>query len=209
VLKGTIAVQIADPNRFEASILVNEMDIKQVKLGGKATVQVDSQPGLSLPAKVTYIAPTATIQSGVVNYKVKVDVESLKAVAQAQGVQALGQAVVAVPADFQLRDGLTVTISIIAQQKEDVLLVPNAAIISESGQRYVRVVSPTSTTEKRAIKTSITDYTNTEVTEGLSEGETVIIPQSTKTATTTQQQPPGGMIPISGVGGPPTGGPAR
>jgi len=193
-MKGTVAVQIADPNKFEASIMVSEMDIKQVKLGGKATVQVDSQPGLSLPAKVTYIAPTATIQSGVVNYKVKVEVEPLEAVAQ-------------VPEGFQLRDGLTVTIGLIVEQKTDVLLVPSAAITSEGGQRYVQVVSPAGATEKRAIKIGITDYTNTEVTEGLNEGETVIIPQSTRTTSTTQQSQPGGLIPIPGVGGgPPAGG---
>ena len=70
VLNGTVAVTVADPNKFEADILVSEKDISQVKLGGEATVQVDTMPGVTLPAKVTHIAPTATIQSGVVNYKV-------------------------------------------------------------------------------------------------------------------------------------------
>lgn len=195
VKKGTVAVQIADPDKFEAEIMVSEMDIPQVKLGGEATVQVDSIPGLTLPAKVTHISPTATIQSGVVNYKVKVEVEPGEAVA--------------VPEDFQLREGLTVTVNIIAQQKTDVLLVPYAAITNEGGKSYVQVVSPTGATEKRAIKTGITDYQFTEVTEGLSEGEKVSVLQSAKTTAKTEQQPSGGMIPIPGVGGPPPGGPPR
>jgi HlyD family secretion protein len=207
VLKGTVAVQVADPNKFEAYISVSEMDIKQVKLGGDAEVQVDSLSGLILPAKVAHIAPTATIQSGVVNYKVRVEVQSLEAATQGQGAQAASQTAAAVPEDFQLREGLTVTVSIIVAERQNVLLVPNAAITSEGGQRYVQVLSTTGTTEKRAIKTGVTDYTNTEVTEGLNEGEKVIIPQSTKkTTTTTQQQPGGIMMPGVGGGGPPPGG---
>ena len=62
VLKGTVAVAIADPNKFEADILVSEMDISQVKLGGNAIVEVEALSGLSLSANVTHISPTATIQ---------------------------------------------------------------------------------------------------------------------------------------------------
>ena len=47
----------------------------------------------------------------------------------------------------------------------------------KAGQSYVQVVSSTGTIEKRAIKTGITDYQYTEVTEGLSEGEKVTITQ--------------------------------
>ncbi len=84
ILTGKVAVELADPNKFEADILVSEMDIMQVKLGGKAWVQVDAIQGMSLPAKVTRISPTATIQSGVVNYEVKVELEPLEAVIQEQ-----------------------------------------------------------------------------------------------------------------------------
>ena len=192
VLAGTVAVQLADPNKFEADILVNEMDISQVKLGGRAWIDVDALPGMRLPAKVTHIAPTATIQSGVVNYTVKVELQSLETVAQQQqaGIQ---QATEAVVANFQLREGLTVTVSIVVENKTDILLVPYAAITSQGGQSYVQVVSSSGTTEQRAIKTGITDYNNTEVIEGLSEGEQVIVPQGTTTSTTSQQRPQGGM----------------
>jgi HlyD family secretion protein len=77
VLKGAIAVQLADPDKFEADILVSEMDIPQVKIGGQAAVSVSAMPGTTLSANVTNISPTATISSGVVNYKVRVEVQSL------------------------------------------------------------------------------------------------------------------------------------
>jgi macrolide-specific efflux system membrane fusion protein len=221
VYKGTVAMTIADPNKFEVDVLVSEMDISQVKAGGAATVEADAAPGIIFPAKVTYIAPTATISSGVVNYKVTVEVESLEEVAQEQQTTA-GTAEglpseITPPEDFtppagqvspstsqaaatsetmQLRQGLTVTVSIIVAQASNVLLVPNGAITTQRGQSYVQVLLPDGTIEKRAITTGITDYVNTEVTSGLSEGEQVLLPGTTTTTTptTSQQGRPGGAI---------------
>jgi len=189
VLKGTVAVTIADPDSFEADILVSEMDILQVELGGEAWVQVDAMQGLSLPAEVTHISPTATIQSGVVNYEVTVEVASL------QGGQQ-GRLSTAVSESFHLREGLTVIVSIIVEERTNVLLVPNGAITTQGKQTYVQLVLPDGTTEERAITTGISNWQYTEVTEGLNEGEKVVIPQATATPTTSEK---GGMF-IPGMG---------
>jgi len=245
VLKGTVAVQLADPNKFEADILVSEMDILQVKLGGEAWVEVDAMQGMSLPARVAHISPTATIQSGVVNYEVKVEIQSLEAVMEERhqamqetmadiaagqlpaplqqaidegrltreeaeemikqrqtemGGQAgqgrISQVPSMVPEDFQLREGLTVTVSILVAERNDVLLVPNAAITGKEGQSYVQVVSPDGTTEERTIQTGISDWQFTEVTDGLSEGEQVLVPQGTAASPTTSPQRPQGPMPF-------------
>jgi multidrug efflux pump subunit AcrA (membrane-fusion protein) len=94
---------------------------------------------------------------------------------------------------------MTVTVSIILAQKNNVLLVPNGAITSLRGQSYVQVVSSSGTTEQRTIKTGITDYMNTEVTEGLSEGEKVVVSKTTTSTSTTTQQGPQGGISIPGM----------
>jgi len=224
VKKGTIAVVIADPNKFEANILVNEMDFLQVKLGGEAWVQVDAMQGMSLPAEVTHVSPTATIQSGVVNYEVKVELQSLETVMQEQQQarqetmpnissgelperlrqaieegeitqeeaeemmkqrqQEQGEQQGAPPMileDFQLREGLTVTVSIVIAQRNDVLLVPNGAITSQGGQTYIQVVLPDDTIEDQAVTIGISNWQYTEVTDGLSEGEKVVVLQGTTT----------------------------
>ena len=276
VLNGTIAVQVADPNKFEANILVSEMDIPQVKLDGKATVQVSAMTGTILPAKVTHIAPTATIQSGVVNYAVKVELEALQAVSQnqtatqpattenatvqlppmlqraveagrmtqqqaedfvkngppadfrppagatppegftlpegftppqgagfagASGSRAQSQlpSAATTTASFQLRQGLTVTVSIIVANRTNVLLVPNGAVTKAGGQSYVQVVTAPGTTEKRTVKTGLSDWQNTEITSGLSDGENIVVPQaSASAASTTQSNQPRGGIPFFG-----------
>jgi len=190
VLKGTLAVQLADPSKFEADILVSEMDIFQVKLGGEAMVQADAMRELSFPAEVTHIAPTATIQSGVVNYEVKVELQPLEAVQQEQMPTTI-------PEDFQLREGLTVTVSIVVAQRNDVLLVPNGAITTQAWQIYVQVMSPDGVIEERSITTGIRNWQYTEVTDGLSEGEKVIMAQETTSTSTASQQgqrPSGGFM---------------
>jgi len=238
VLSGTVAVQLANPNKFEAEIMVSEMDISQIKEGGEAWVQVDALSGLTLPAEVTHISPTATISQGVVNYKVKVEVaspeemmqeqqaaqqEAAKRIQEGELPERLQQAIEegritqeqaeeminqmqqlpgaqqwqlssAIPEDFQLREGLTVTVTIVVAERSDVLLVPNAAITTQGGQSYVQVVSSSGDTEQRTIRTGISDWQYTEVTEGLSEGEQVIVPQGTTVTSTTQSRGPGGGI---------------
>jgi hypothetical protein len=203
--------------------MVSEMDILQVKMGGAAQVQVAAMPGLSLSANVTAISPTATIQSGVVNYKVTVEVAPLDSIIQQQRQAAQraqqsdnttatrnrpttgqgggqtrqgGQSTPAsaqVPSNFQLKDGLTVTVSILLEQRNNVLMVPNTAITRQGGKSYVKMSNAGGTIEDREIKTGISNWQYTEVTEGLSEGDKVVVNQGTTTTPTSQQ---GGPQPI-------------
>ncbi len=266
VLNGTVAVQLADPDQFEAEISVSEMDIMQVEIGETAWIQVDALGGVSLPAEVTHISPTAVIQQGVVNYKVKVEVKSLEATAQEQqenrqqmmedlssgempermkqaiaegrltqeqaeeimeriqsgemsvppggggesGQSPFGaggqipsstgssQLPVSAPENFQLREGLTVTVSIIVSSNTDVLLVPNAAITTRGLETFVQVALEDGSVEERAIQTGNSDYQFTEVISGLEEGEEIIVPQGTVTTSTQQDRPGGFMIPGMG-----------
>jgi multidrug efflux pump subunit AcrA (membrane-fusion protein) len=224
VLNGTVVAQIADPNKFEADILVSEMDIPQVKVGSEATITLDAISGIILTANVTRIAPTATIQSGVVNYSVKVEVQSIRPVLLSQSANVTqqqveestnnglpedftlpegftppedfespfsstdspttSQTITLTNEDFQLREGMTVTVSIIIASRTNVLLIPNGALTTEGTQSYVQVVSASGIIEKRAVKTGLSDWQYTEITDGLTEGEQIIVPLSTAATTT-------------------------
>ena len=248
VMRGTVIAQIADPDKFEADILVSEMDIVQVKLGGEAWVEVDALPGISLPAEVTHISPTATIQSGVVNYGVTVEVKPVEAIRQEQQAakeqamqdiaagelpprlqQAVEEGSItreqaeemmkklqkgglpSAPAgktgqlplstsleDIQLREGLTVIVNIIVEEKTNVLLVPNQAIAQQGTESYVKV-STDGVVQERLVQTGISNWQSTEITGGLDEGETVLVPEGTTAAvSTTSQNKPGGKMPLFG-----------
>ena len=97
------------------------------------------------------------------------------------------------PEDSQLREGLTVTVNILLEARDDVLLIPNSSITSQGKQSYVRVVSPDGTIEERVIEIGIGDFQFTEVLGGLSEGEQIVVPKGTATVSTNQQR---GMFPF-------------
>ena len=101
-----------------------------------------------------------------------------------------------VPEDFQLREGLTVTVSITVDERNDVLLVPNKAITRQGQETYVQVLKDGGT-EPRSIKVGISDWQSTEVIEGLSEGEQILVPQVTTTTPTTPA-PKGPPMPFFG-----------
>ncbi len=263
VMKGKVAIQIADPDKFEADILVSEIDIFSVGLGGKAWVEVDALSGMRFSASVTHISPTAIIQSGIVNYTVRVELQSMEAMQQErqarresmqdsirefdpeQMEERLKQAVEGgmmtqeqadalkermeqmreggftfpqgddedssfrqgteqlapvVTQNVQLREGLTVTVSIVVDEVNNALLIPNSAITYQGVDAYVKVTSSDGVVEDRLIKTGITDYEYTEVTEGLSEGEQIIVPKGTTTSTSTSSQQRAGGMRIPGMG---------
>ncbi len=278
VTNGTVAIELADPTRFEADLMVNETDISQVRLGGVATVQIDALQMITLPAQVTRISPSATIQSGVVNYRVKVEIQSLEPFIQERPEarqemmpdisagelpprlqQAIDEGRITqeqaeemlkrmgagdfpqgggrgqmpsfaegnqgqmpflaegnqgrrpfsaedrpspemMSGNFQLREGLTVTVSIIVDQRTNVLLMPNGAITSQGSQTYARVILADGTIEERSIQTGISDWQYTEIISGLSEGDKVGVPNgNTGTTDSTPQQ--GFRMPFMSGGG--------
>ncbi len=283
VVRGTVAVEIADPSRFEANILVSELDILQVKIGDTATVTADAVTGGVFAATVTHISPTATIQSGVVNYGVTVELQALTPIAsgssgnvtassgnatglserlqqavdsgqmteeQAQQIQeriasgnftlpgtngssgsgsatftppeggfgggfggggfggggffsgstssgssqTQGQLPQSVVTDYQLREGLTVTVSISIATRTNVLLVPNAAVTTTGGTSYVQVIGSNGQTTQTEVQVGLNDWQNTEITSGLTEGETVLVPLNTAPTSSSSNQRTGGIL---------------
>ncbi len=245
VLKGTIAVVLADPNMFEAQLAVSEMDIFQVEIGGEAWVEVDAVEGLALPATIVSISPTASISQSVVNYIVTVEVEPLDSYLQRIKVQqeeimaqqgspeelptriqqaieegsitqeeadammeqrqqnqgmGMGQMTLFpdMPENFQLKEGLTVQVTITVAGVENVLMVPNTAISSRGGQSYVQVVMADGTTEERLVTTGLSSSQYTEIIDGLAEGEEVTVTLMTNSNANTR-------IPGMGMMGRPPG----
>jgi len=233
VFKGTVAVTIVDPNRFEASILVSENDISKVSEGTEAYVEIDSLSGVILPAEVSAIAPTATISSGVVNYRVTVDVASLEeararmeaasanrpnqsgsmpeqlreAVESGELTQDEAEAMmeggsaeqIASDSDMEnidLREGLSVSVTLLVAEKTDVLLVPNAAISKAGNKAFVTLIVEDGGEEQRSITTGVSNWQYTEVLGGLEEGD--VIKTMGAVATDSGPERPGGLVSMRG-----------
>ena len=67
---GTTLLVMADLSVVQDSVLVNESDIGNVKIGQKATVKVDAYPNRAFQGTVEKISPQATVQQSVTMFPV-------------------------------------------------------------------------------------------------------------------------------------------
>lgn len=149
------AITLIDDSRFRIETDVDEADIGWVEVGQDAQITLDAFPGHGLTGEVTAIAPSATLNLGVVSYRVTVEIN---------------------PTVLALRGGMTANVEIIRDRRENVLLVPNRAIWidTDTGQPFVEkivdgeiVVVP--------IEQGSANEQFSEVLSGLSEGDQLVI----------------------------------
>jgi multidrug efflux pump subunit AcrA (membrane-fusion protein) len=99
----------------------------------------------------------------------------------------------------QIRSGMTANVTIVVEQRDNILLVPNRAVKTTGKQKTVTVLKdgkPTPVT----VTLGMSNDTQSEVTSGLNEGDAVVVPQTT---TTTSGGGGGGFGgPGGGFGGP-------
>ena len=165
-------ITLVDTKQTRVDVAVDESDIAKLSPGKTAQVSFDALPDRRFTGKVIGIAPTSTVTQGVATYTVSVSIEA---------------------GDQPVPVGLTANVNVVTAQKDSTLYVPNRAIRRNGRNQVVEVQTEGGKTEQRTVSTGLANDTITEITQGLQEGETVIIP-----ATTTQVPRVGGF-----GGGPP------
>ena len=96
-----------DLTKMELQVDVDEADVGQVKVGQKAIFTVDAWPGRQYSAVITEVGYGSQIKEGVVSYPATLQVDN---------------------SDLSLRPGMTATAEITTLVRDNVLLVPNAAL---------------------------------------------------------------------------------
>lgn len=149
------AVVLVDDSRFHLDVLVDEVDVVKLSVGQPMSITLDALPGQPVGGKVERLAPLSSMASGVVNYVVRLAVDSTGA---------------AQP----LRAGMSATANITVAQADHVLLAPNWAIRRDSrtGQAYLSVKAGDQLKDV-PIETGLHSDTLTEVRSGVSEGDVV------------------------------------
>lgn len=160
---------IGDLSVMQVAVSIDEADVGQAKVGQEARFTVDAFPDRVFKGKLAqiYYAPV-TVQN-VVTYTGIVEVSNK---------------------DNLLRPGMTANVTIITNEKKDVLLIPNSALrvklglpggdkmaVAERGGIGLKTVWLLKDKKPVAVKVKlgVTDFTNTEAVSGLSDGESVIV----------------------------------
>jgi macrolide-specific efflux system membrane fusion protein len=164
------AVILADLSQLDIALTVAETDEPKVKVGQAAQVTLDAVPGVTFAGRVDEMDLVGTMTQGVVNYPATV---------------------VMTDTSGQVRPGMNATVSVIVEQRDSVLLVPNRAVQTQGRAHLVTVLY-----QGQQIQTPVTiglsGDTQTEVVDGLREGDIVLL--NATTATTARGGPGGGFI---------------
>lgn len=117
-----------DLTKMELQVKVDEADVGSVKLGQAASFMVSAWSGRSFPATIQRVGIGSTTTDNVVTYKTVLGVAN---------------------DDLALRPGMTATARIVTATRENVLLVPNAALrfmppVANAGQQgsYISRLMP-------------------------------------------------------------------
>ncbi|MBU4564498.1 MAG: efflux RND transporter periplasmic adaptor subunit [Desulfarculus sp.] len=167
-LSAPTFITIVDLARLQVDDFVDETDIGLVKLAQNAFFTVDAYPDKKFMGSVDAIQPSAKIVDDVVYYPVTIKI--------------LG--------DYrdQLKPEMTATVSIVAGVRRGVLLIPAPAIRRKGGKTMV-YVRRDGQVILQTVQVGWIENLRAEITDGLKEGETVIIPMS---APLTAAKPGGG-----------------
>ena len=117
VTGGQPVFVLADDSKYHITVSVDEADIGQISEQQTVEVTLDAYPGQTMEGQVARIAPISNTESGVVAYEVRVDLIS---------------------GEIPMREGLTANAKIVTKRMEDVLVIPNEAILvdDESGLKF-------------------------------------------------------------------------
>jgi multidrug efflux pump subunit AcrA (membrane-fusion protein) len=157
-------VTVLDPTSLEMWIYVDETDVGRAKVGQQVEYYVDTFPDKLFKGTIEKIYPQPVIKDNIVYYL----------------------AIVKVTKDDThfLKPEMTTHIKIIFDEKNDIIIAPNAAIKFEEGKQIAYKVIGPNRVQKVELKTGIRGEENTEIISGIKEGDVVatklILPVSAK-----------------------------
>ncbi|MFA5845167.1 MAG: efflux RND transporter periplasmic adaptor subunit [Coriobacteriia bacterium] len=149
-------VTIARDGEIALQLAVNEVDVPSLKVGQSAEIMVDALPDLSLSGAVDAVSKKGTVSQGVVTYEVWISLDV---------------------SDPSLRTGMSGSATIVTAVVRDALLIPNAAIKSDTtnGGYYVQVLDKGATEPRTVtVETGLKGTSQTVVTSGLKAGDLVV-----------------------------------
>ncbi|MBK6505244.1 MAG: efflux RND transporter periplasmic adaptor subunit [Ignavibacteria bacterium] len=185
--QGSVIMTISDLAKMECQVEVGETDVTLVSLGDTARIEIDAFPDKIFIGYVYEIANTATskgigTQEEVVNFIVKIRI---------------------IDNAFELRPGMSCTVDIVVDQRENVLSVPIQSVTTreeekmtgdiakeseienlsrESEKKLSKKIKPkevvfvvdNNAAKKSEVKTGISDDSYIEITEGVNEGQEIV-----------------------------------
>lgn len=148
-----LLLTIGGLDEMKLVVQVDELDIVKVRPGQALTVETNAAPGEVFAGRVDRVAAQATVGAGSPYFAVEGTVANR---------------------DDLLRAGLNAEVTIATAERENVIVVPLAAVREGNGEASVLVVEEF-TVRVRPVSVGLRTETEVEITEGVREGEQIIV----------------------------------
>ena len=183
ITNGQVVAHLTDYNDLQTVVQVDESDIPKIKEGQAVELSVSAYSEQAYTGKVTAIADEGTSTNGYSTFDVTIHIEN----------------------PVNLKVGMSAEANILTASKKDALFVPVDALYTNNNEKYVVVTSAGASTDQasgaaatqQTVKTGLATEEYVEITDGVSEGDIVQLPQLTSESSSTNQR--GGMM--QGMGG--------
>lgn len=160
----------------QVTVQLAQIDVPKVHIGDKATILLDALPDKTFTGSVISIDTVGSISSGVTSYPaiIKLDLAS-----------------------SDILSNMSATAKIITVTKDNVVLVPSAAIQTVNDETTVRVMKNNTVTSV-PVEVGDSNDTQTEIKSGVSDGDVVVTGSTNSSATKTSSST---TSPFSAFGG--------
>jgi len=155
--QATLVLTLGDVSEVYVKGKVDEADIGKVYLGQPARIVVESFKDKKFTGQVTKISPMGVEKDNVTTFEVRVTIENPTG---------------------ELKANMTANAEIILEERHDVLLIPETAVIYDRERNtFVEVPDPKAENgrQRLAIKAGISNGIKTQVESGVKEGDQVIL----------------------------------
>ncbi len=152
---GTTIASIADLGKMIFEGKVDEGEVDKLELGMPLEISLGAIEDKKFDAKLKFIAPKGTEESGAVQFKIEGDVQ--------------------VDSSFMIRAGYSANASMVLERKDSIMVIPEALLQfdKETDEPYVEIMTGDQKFERKDIEIGISDGVNVEIVSGLSEEDKV------------------------------------
>ncbi|MFL6555271.1 MAG: HlyD family efflux transporter periplasmic adaptor subunit, partial [Bacillus sp. (in: firmicutes)] len=164
VTNGLVVAHLTDYKDLQTVVQVDELDITKIKTKQTVGITVSAYPNSTFTGKVTDIAAEGTSANGTSTFDVTIHIDK----------------------PTNLKVGMSTEASILTQSKDNALYVPVDGVYTNNNEKYVIVTSAstdtsatasTGTSQQQTVKTGISTDEYVELTEGVTAGETIQLPE--------------------------------
>jgi pyruvate/2-oxoglutarate dehydrogenase complex dihydrolipoamide acyltransferase (E2) component len=200
VQTGEVVAHLTNYSTFKTVASIDELDIPKIQVGQTATIKVSALSDQTFTGKVTGIANEGTSTNGVSSFDVDISIDNPQ----------------------NLKVGMSTETSILTASKDNALYVPLDAVHTMNGEKFVLVSSANSSqtqsqsqsqsqgqvqpSNRVTVKTGLANDDYVEITEGLTEGQVVNLPNLASSSSTSTNGKNNSMFGGMGGGAPMGGG---